>query len=298
MTVTNSFGALFFQASKNNSGENWAGAILALFYVALDIQKTTCDGNKALQGGAIDVQDQAHLRLTNCTFVDNSAQQFASAIGAGYNVTLDIRKKKFFGNNASEGGAIDAQHQTHLRITNCVFVDNISERNGGAIVGACNTTLNVILTNFTRNTAAQGGAIEVGQQSFLRTTDCSFIDNYVKEIGGAVVGGLGLVCIINRSYFLKNSASLEGGAISMQEQVNLSIANSRLEYNVAISGGGAIVALTTVKLKIRETNFTGNRSPKGGAWVVGYRSECQVELCTFEHNTAATGTGGAVVIET
>ena len=281
-------------AFKNNSGQKWAGAILALFYVALNIQKTTFEGNKALQGGAIDVQ-LAHLRITDCTFAKNSAQQFAGAIGAAFSVTLDIRGTKFVGNKASQGGAIDAQHQTDLRITNCVFVDNISERNGGAIVGAFNTNLNVITTSFTRNRAVQGGAIEVDQQSFLRTTDCSFTDNHAKEMGGAILGSLGLVCIINRSYFLNNSALQEGGAISMQEQVNLSIAKSKLEYNVAINSGGAIVALTNVKLKIRESKFTCNRSPNaGGALAVGYHSECHVKLCVFQDNAAVTGAGGAM----
>ena len=272
---------------ENNSAQ-YAGAIAATRNVVVQIQKTNFTGNSAFEGGAIRLDTVSYLRTTDCRFEDNHAQNaggaieggteavlkikrsyfsensasFSGAILATINVTLDIQETTFVGNMAfSDLGAIDVQHQAHLRIKNCLFDNNLSQRYGGAICGGFNATVDIQDTKFRRNRAVQGGAIDVDQRSFLQITNCTFKDNHA-QLGGALFGGLDLVCEINKSHFLNNSASKQGGAINIQQNASLLITNSRLERNsVYGSLGGGIVVTFNVKSKIRETNFTGNSAP-------------------------------------
>ena len=105
--------------------------------------------------GAIYVETESELLVTNCTFVDNSAQNVAGAISATSNVTLDIQKTAFVGNKAflHDGGAIDVQEQVHLSVTNCVFKDNSAQVAAGAVYAMMNVTLDIQATRFVGNKA-------------------------------------------------------------------------------------------------------------------------------------------------
>ena len=273
------------------------------------------------QGGTIYVATQSQLLVTNCTFEDNSAQSWGGAIVTVFNATLRVQETTFVGNKApdagaifaalnttlhigettfvgnkasDDGGAINIQEHSYLRMKHCLFDNNMSQRSGGAICGGFNATLNIHQTNFTCNRAEQGGAIEIDRQSYLHSTDCTIKDNHAEEIGGAIAGGLQAVLEINGSYFSNNSA-LQGGAIDVQHQANLSLTNCRLEGNFASEFGGAIAAWTTGSaiLRIRETNFTGNSAHDGGALVVDILLDCHVVSAVFNGNTAKDS-GGAV----
>ena len=245
-------------------------------------------------GGAVAVAIHSELIVKNCVFKNNSAL-FVGAISAAYNVTLDIEETKFDGNKAlSDSGAIDVQHRTHLRIKNSVFNDNISQRYGGAIVGGRNSKIDIQDTNFTGNRAVQGGAIEADQESYLLVTNCTFEDNYATKMGGAIFGGLDLVCEIDKSSFFNNSAP-QGGAINTQQKANVKIRNSKLEHNVASDAGGAIVSAVDVNLILQETNFAFNGASNEAGALVVLQSKCHIARCSFHSNTAKT-VGGAIGI--
>ena len=306
---------------EENTSERLGGAIIVLENAMLDIQETNFTSNSARQGGAVHLNSASFLYATSCAFEDNHATGFGGALAGGIdavleidrsrflknsalfaaailatsNVTLNIQETTFVGNKASsDSGAILVKYQAHLAITNCLFEDNVSQRGlGGALTGAGNVTIDILETNFTGNSAVQGGALDVDKQSFLNVTDCAFEDNHAN-LGGAIFGGLHLVCIINGSYFFNNSAS-QGGAINMQQTANVLITNSKLERNFVDGGlGGGIMAFLYAKLRIRETNFTCNSaSGRGGALFIDSQSECHVARCIFHGNTASTS-GGAV----
>ena len=84
--VENSYLSIINCAFKDNSAQNVSGAILAVNNTTLDVQETTFVGNTALRGGAICVQQEAQLVITNCVFKDNSAQYASGAIDASFNV--------------------------------------------------------------------------------------------------------------------------------------------------------------------------------------------------------------------
>ena len=287
---------LFNQASLHNKKPKIITAPHAHLLKRRSINKKYVKQEKTPHGlgGAIYVDQQSYLLVRNCFLKDNSAHVAAGAIVAGRNGTLDIQQTTFAGNKASgQGGAIDVEH-TKLRITNCVFDDNVSLGAGGAISGVDGVKVAIQETHFTGNTADEGGAIVVSNVSHLQIRDCTFKDNHAKQMGGAISGGLPDTIIeINRSYFFNNSGR-EGGTINVQLQTMLFLTNCRLECNFASESAGAITAAYNATLTIRETNFTGNSAPTGGALSVRVQSECKVDRCVFHNNTVQIA-GGAVV---
>ena len=279
----------------SNKAQN-AGAILSGLNATLYIEETTFAGNKApYDGGTINIEKQAHIRITNCVFVNNTSQGNGGAITAMLTTTLYIQETNFTRNRALQGGAIDVDQQSYLRMTNCVFDENISQLLGGAIDVGLNAILDIQETNFTRNSAPEGGAIDVQELSYLRTTDCIFRYNRAEVMGGAIVGGSQVVMEISGSYFWNNSAS-QGGVINVQDRVSLSLTNCTFELNFG-DNGGAIMTWISVKLQIQETNFTGNSaSLNGGALDVRTLTDCHIVQCVFNFNTAK-GPGGAVSMD-
>ena len=272
----------------------YGGAVYVETQSQLLVTNCTFEDNSALQAaGAISADSNVMLHVEQTTFVGNKARD-AGAIGAGLNVTLYAEETTFVGNKAlKDGGAIDIQQQYYLRMINCVFDNNISGQDGGAISAGGNATLEVKATHFTRNSALEGGAIDVGQQAYLHTTDCTFKDNRAELVGGAIAGGFQAVLEINGSCFSNNSA-LQGGAINTQYQTNLSLTNCRFERNFASDTGGAILAYSNVILRIREANFTGNGAfHGGGALIVDTLTDCHIVRSVFDYNTAKRP-GGAV----
>ena len=122
---------------------------------------------------------KGYLRATDCTFVDNHAEQNGGAIDGGVDAVFEIQRTNFTRNSALQGGAIDIDHHVYLRTTDCTFIDNHVEQAGGAIDGGVDAVFEIQRTNFTRNSALQGGAIDIDHHVYLRTTDCTFIDNHV-----------------------------------------------------------------------------------------------------------------------
>ena len=224
----------------------------------------------------VNVSNQTH-RLMNSSVLKITAQQVGYLPGIG--------------------GLVSVASHSHLFVRNCVFEDNLAEKSGGAIIAGLNATLNIGGTTFVRNKALeQGGAIDVEDQAQLRITNCTFTDNHAEQFGGAIVGGFDAVLQIQDTNFTRNRA-LQGGAINVQQQVNVSLTNCRLDCNFAKDLAGAILAMIFVTLEIRETNFTGNSASHYGGALFVLQAECHIVRSIFHGNTAKTGNGGAVCIQ-
>ena len=306
--------------AKDNSAQETAGAIGAGHNVTLDIQETNFSSNRAVQGGAIYLDTVSSLYMKSCAFKDNYAEESAGVIAASIDAVLEINRSHFLNNSAffggvilatsnvtlnlqettfvankafSDSGVIFLKYEGHLQITSCIFEENISGQVGGAIFGGYNVTVDIKNTYFTGNSAAQGGAIDLKNQSYLQTTNCIFEHNHA-DLGGALFMGFDSVCEINGSYIHNNTAS-QGGAINMQHEANVFITKSKMEGNFAGDMGGAILVAFNATLLLLETKFRFNSaSDEVGALAV-YQSECDVVWCIF-HNNSAKAVGGAVYI--
>ena len=279
----------------------YAGAIGAFVKAKLFLEETTFVGNNVpCDGGAINIQQKAYLRMTNCLFDDNISEQLGGAIAATVNTTLEIQDTNFTHNIALQGGAIDIDRSPFLRVTDCQFENNHVEHLltglGGAIYAGHGITVEIQGTSFTGNNVWQRGAIEVDLLSYLWVTNCTFENNSAVSIAGAIYDGSKAVLEINGSYFSNNSAD-EGGAMNIQMQSNLSLNYCTFNYNSATVDGGAILVMSNVKLKVGKTNFTDNSAARlGGALLTDTEAECHIEWSVFNRNAAKTKAGGAVYV--
>ena len=246
-------------------------------------------------GGAIDVELQSQLLVTNCMFAYNSAEEAAGAIGAGPDVKLDLHRTRFVGNTALQGGAIDVQEKAHLRIINCVFIDNSVQLLAGAINAVSNVTLDIQETTFVGNKARQGGTIEVEIKSHIRITNCRFKNNSAEFAAGAIAAVQSVTVDIEETAFVGNKALLDSGAINVQEQSHLRIIKSAFDDNIAQRLGGAIIGGGNVVLDIQETNFTCNRAVQAGAIAISDQGYLLATNCTFEDNHSEELAGAITV---
>ena len=169
---------------------------------------------------------------------------------------------------------------------------NVGWASGGAVCGMFSTTMEIHESNFTGNTADQGGGVHAQFQSQLTLTGCSFYDNSVSYVGGALlVGSMGL---IQGSLFVNNSATA-GGAVHGDNGASVHIQGSNFTGNTASRSGGA-VEVQTGFLSMTDCVLRNNSaSYAGGAAEVSFKALFLATNTSFVDNTATYG-GGAIIV--
>ena len=275
----------------NNLSQGNGGAISGERNTTIDIQVTSFTRNNASQGGAIDTDTQSYLRMTDCTFKDNHAEQNGGAISGHKEVVFEIQETNFTRNTAVQGGAISVDTDVYLRATDSTFVDDHASQIGGAIYGGPDAVLEIQRTNFTGNSARQGGAINVQQQSNLSLINCRLKRNFASDVSGAILVATNVTLEIRETNFTGNSASHAGAAWVLQSQCH--VVQSVFHSNTAKTRGGAVHILSKSSLKLENTNFLNNSGSDGGAIYIESTSKLQANMCIFSENFAEES-GGAI----
>ncbi len=177
-----------------------------------------------------------------------------------------------------------------------VVINDSTIRNCRAINGAAilnNNSLTVTNTLFDSNSSDStsfGGAIDTDTSSSTILTGCTFKNNYAGGGGGAIMARSTLQ--ISESTF-KNNTSSDGGAIYTTSTWEPTIDRSSfISNNATVNGGGAIDKSLGI-LTITNSTFSGNTGPNGGA-IRNENGELRVTHSTFSNNSA-NGKGGAIV---
>jgi len=190
-----------------------------------------------------------------------------------------------------------------LTLTKCTFGNNkaVTGASGGAIwnVGSV-TKLTVNECTFLNNmaTGGSGGAI-YNYEGFMTVTDSDFTSNSALQ-GGAIYNIGSNPCTVTGSNFTSNTATDGGGAIFNAQTTNvkpLTITNSNFNGNSATNAGGAIENANTAILNVNNSNFTGNKATAingfgGGAIYNGDGSSLTPTSCIFVND--ASPFGGAI----
>ena len=252
------------------------------------IYNSTFDDNYARQGGAIYNNGGTALVLYS-NFTNNIANSSSLAKGGAIfwkgGSTNDLVLECNFDNNSvisingdAYGGAIYWEHgdvpSTLSYIINTTFVNNTSERHGGAIDWY----------------NADNGVIE----------NCTFIENYATADGGALYTGddnsNGENLTIRNSNFVNNSAGDHGGALSMQFYNSL-IKDCNFTSNYARYAGSVYMQ----NKKANQTQYINcifldsyTTTYSGGAAII-YVPYVDFINCTFENCTTPGREGGAIL---
>jgi CSLREA domain-containing protein len=231
-------------------------------------------------GGAIEVNSNANLNVTGCTFVGNNSVDAGGAIYAAGVGTLTVTNSTFSSNfaNGQNGGAIWSAKET-TNISNSTFITNRAVGEGGAIFNR-GDTLNVSNSTFDRNftTGSVGGGGAIGNEGgTANVANSTFSGNYTA-------GGKG------------------GGAIYNYTFAYLNVTNSTLSGNYISSGagtGGGIhydTTSTSDRMTLKNTIIANSTS--GGDCVGTAKSPDSVNNLIEDGSNACgltNGTNGNIV---
>ena len=284
-------------------------------------------GNQATNnnsyGGAVYMQQNASPSFTGCMFINNTASRGGGGISIA-NSTPMFTDCTFSNNSASRGGAIHSDNSSEMLVgctfdgnvatgdrkaegiggawqifgngnpilTDCTFVNNTAEGNGGAINRRNSTgSLTLIGCVFSSNQASDGGAIHIdeklGEVPTLQLLDCSFDGNSAGSRGGSV-SIEETTAIITNCTFTGNLAGTIGGGMHLLD-TDAIITNCTFNENTAGGGGG--VSSESSNSSVTNCLFVANSSVLGGA-MNNAGGDLIVTNCSFSGNTADDSGGG------
>ena len=289
--------------SGNTAGYD-GGAIYVNQDLSGNISNSTFSNNTVTNGsgGAIGT-DNFSGTISDSTFSGNEATNGHG--GAIWTDTLSgtILNSEFTGNTAmgigSQGGAIWANTLSGT-IEGAGFINNSADALGGAIYA--NTLSGKILNSeFSGNTADGGGAIFVWNDLSGTISNSEFSDNKATNgRGGAIFvqEDLSKTGTISGSIFSNNTATINGGAIYVNQDLIGTISNSIFSGNTASYGGGAIYVRRDLSGTTSDSTFSGNKvTSYGGAIQAGTLSGT-ISNSIFSDNEATNGEGGAIYADT
>ena len=279
-----------------------------------------------VSGGAVYVQTEGKVVITNVKFTDNTANsesgggQYAQANGGilvtkslvsgnsagnrGGGMYLRVRNAKativvdatsFIGNSAADnGGGLHLQSVDAGKITvkNSTFTGNTTTTDGGGLY-LNDGLLTVDRTVFAHNSATEDGGAIAGSGSGLKITNSRFDRNTAGQEGGALYAAGARPVSITGSVFTGNQSTTSGGAIHGQGGVVLTVKTSTFSGNMATTDGGAISAKTGAKLTVTGGTFAGNEATNNGGAIDlgGAGTSLLLAASTVSGNTAIRGGG-------
>lgn len=238
--------------------------------IELDIDGLTIDGNGRLIDGGdmsrIFIITAKNVTLKNITFKNGHSHR-------NYDNPLN-----------DCGGALRINGNVDLTIENCRFLNNKSERNGGAIHN--NGRLNIKGSVFKSNMSKSGGAIN--NCGRMEITECMLYQNMANgngSEGGAIFNYKGQLSL--SSCQLLDNTSVLGGAISTYE-AQLSICDSILSVNLSKQDGGAVCGYDS-DLNIVRSKFFHNMTRDRGAAIFGEVCRLNVVESDFVNHRGRDG---------
>ena len=248
------------------TGETGLGGGLFAQDSEIEIDNCSFDSNKAIIGGAINLDDCNNPKVVNSNFANNTAS-LSGAIEVE-DSQLELENSTFENNIASiSGGAITAFDGGSLTASNCEFTNNESTTNwGGAVYidGDNDKTNQFDRCSFISNRSAESAAALYHTDGDISLTNCVFADNVASD------GGIGNALSLNQETqtefeskiincsFYENAGGL--GSITLWAgegaKTNLVIQNN------AFGGSGDHIVLEagTVEVNSEGGNLVSNNS--------------------------------------
>lgn len=257
----------------------------------VEVSRATFEGNLAgggspapgqTTGGAIHVEDQAHLEIDGSVFTDNVAE-FGGAVDS-YRATVDIRGSWFLRNRAplagpvtGAGGAVFASSvdfadastgsgAINRRSTRLTVSDTLFQGGGGAMAhtGGCIFVGGDESRVYGLNGVPAAGTLAENRARVeLRRTVFADCDVQAASGGGAGSGGAvqaDLVDLLMEDSLVLSSDVLggtgSGGGMAIGRESSAAITRTTFANNSAQRGGALF--LSGAAVQISESNFLGN----------------------------------------
>jgi predicted outer membrane repeat protein len=283
-------GNLADDACPNGCG----GGILLLGNARPALQNIALLENTAYQGGGLWADGGPLLKLTEVSFISNTARH---AGGGLFALPDTLLTNSYFERNVSNdnGGGVhvDGAASTLTANGTTFFSNSATNAGGGAHVNS-----GVVLNGgrFVSNRSGMGGGLFA---STLDMTNTEFSDN---EAGGSFGGGVyvnGPVELTggrferNRSLGFGNGGGLY--AMGLNARGTLFISNTASSLSASGYGGGAYLSSNPSTLE--KVSFVGNTSLQGGGGLYAGMPLLALNDVSFIDNTTTQGSGGGLLAQ-
>ena len=269
------------------------------------IGNNSFSGNKANQGGGINVQNSRLSSRGHISFTNNLANESGGGL-LSYNSNVKLEGNSSYINNTAynTGGGLFAKYSTFSVEGDGRFINNSAYSAGGALYTLYSNVSMEGDGRFIRNSAEYGGGIHTVRGSLTLNGNNSFEENLVyKNSGGIFVLNSSLSSRGHIS-FTNNMANTGcgGGILSINSSVQLMGNSSSLHSgyvlfvnNSATCGGGFSCFGTNMSIGT-PSMFARNAAELGGGMGIFSGSTVTLSgMSTFTQNTARYGGGGNVV---
>ena len=228
---------------------------------------------------------------TNNLTVDGSGQNVTldgsgageSALQVSSGITFNLNALTIANGKAFNGGGLVSAANSTVNITNSTFANNSAIAEGGGIVSAVTATVNITNSTFANNSAGTGGGIENG--GTVNITNSTFASNSAGTGGG--LDNANTMNITN-STFASNSASIQGGGLVNAASATMNITNSTFANNSTSTNGGGLDNFGIVT--ITNSTFANNSATvEGGGTFNNPASVVNLAQSIVANNTASTG---------
>lgn len=250
---------------SNNQAVAQGGAIslfrwgqMMLENVTIDGNRTTGDSTVSLGGGGIEAVESS-MHLSNVMLTNNRTEIQGGGMRVISDPLVEVVGGEISGNQAALGAGIIA-NSTDLRLSGTTMMDNMATGNGGGLA-AFFSDLSVSQGHFLDNDAGRaGGGV------YLRTSNGLF-DNS-QFVGNSAATGGGLSILADSSLTVR--ATSTGTTPCRSAELPIGEYCSHFRDNSATTNGGAIsiersaFSTTSSTVLIDTTAFTGNFAPAHG----------------------------------
>jgi len=303
----------------DNAASDHGGGMSLYRQGSVRIETCTFEGNRAQRnGGAISASDAGEVVISSSLFRDNFAAlggDHGSGGGAAFfgATAAEIVSTSFEGNHARSGGALRGGDDATVDVTDCVFRFNEAgndtlEGFGGGINfwnGAFGQVADCVFEQNSSRT--EGGALHVHDADAVMT-DLVVCENTCVGRTGAEGWGGGIFIFntfseISDSHICRNETTRSGGGIYSQgffyqdrpRPTGSLIARNLIEENRAEAGGG-IESAYFDSLWIEGNVIRENQADRKGGLAIDQRCAAHVRNNRIEDNVATstiTTLGGA-----
>lgn len=228
------------------------------------IQGEFTENEAEYDGGALSITSESSFYGEDLIIQKNTAEKGA-AIFADFRSGVTLKDSTISENKAQkDGSGLFASLTESLRWEDVLFEKNVAGRNGGLYLRDVSNT-SFFKTQFLQNVALNGAAMFALNSNVIQTEKCIFSENSATERGAAVYSD-DVEFMDNGSEFQSNMAH-EGGAVFASKPRSSTWKQTLFDKNSATTNGGAISVVTNMSssiLIVEQSRFYNSHAYQGG----------------------------------
>ena len=219
--------------------------------------------------------DSISLHINNCRFLNNSSPLVVT------DSIVKVTNTEFYYNTGHNGGVLYAEQSSNVSFYKCSFSDNTA--NEGGVLFTDNADIHVIASNFTRNSATNGGVFQISGYLFM--AHCMMANNTAELDGGVGYVEENSKVNITTNIFRSNSGFNDGGVLPVRKSI-VNVWNSSFIQNSAGFRGGIAYVEYNSAINITQTTYFGNKGIYGGVFTAKKNTTVFVHKSKILQNSA------------